>query len=206
MMLTLYHSHQTRSSRMLALIEEFGLQDRVTLKYVTIPRQNGTGGRDPANPHPEGKVPALTDGDRLITESAAIMLYLSDMFPEAQIGPAVGDAGRGEYLTWLFWYQGVFEPVYVAAAAELSHPFLTAAFRGVAEVEARLIADFADGRPYLLGDKISAADFLIQSPYLWFPDWAPKDAKVQAWIARVAARPAYAWAMEVEQPYLATPA
>jgi glutathione S-transferase len=202
MMLTLYHSHQTRSSRMLALIHEFGLQTRVTLKYVSIPRQNGTGGRDPANPHPEGKVPALTDGDTLITESAAIMLYLSDMFPEAQIGPAVGDAGRGEYLTWLFWYQGVFEPVYVAAAAELSHPFLTAAFRGVAEVEARLVSAFADGRPYLLGDTVSAADFLIQSPYLWFPDWAPKDAKVQAWLERIAQRPAYDWAMQVEAPYL----
>ncbi len=205
-MLTLYHSHHSRATRMLALIDEFGLRDKIALKYVTIPRQNGSGGRDPTNPHPEGKVPALQDGDRLITESAAIMLYLSDMFPEAQIGPAVGGPGRGDYLTWLFWYQGVFEPVYVLAAAGLSHPFLTAAFRGVSEVEARLILAFADGRPYLLGENISAADYLIQAPYLWFPDWAPTDDKVQAWIARVTARPAYAWAMAVEQPYLAAPA
>lgn len=54
-MLTLYHSHQSRATRMLALIHDFDLKDRVQLKHVAIQRQDGSGGRDPENPHPEGK-------------------------------------------------------------------------------------------------------------------------------------------------------
>lgn len=143
-------------------------------------------------------MPALIHDGTLITESAAIMLYLSDMFPEVKIGPAVGDADRGPYLSWLIWYQSVMEPVYNIAAAEISHPILTAAFRGIPETEARLIAAFTDGRPYLLGEQISAADYLLQSPFIWFPDWAPKDDKVQSWIDRIGARPGYEWAAKIE--------
>ena len=63
-MLTLIHSPQSRSTTILSLIEEMGIQDRIETREVTIPRMDGSGRRDPANPHPEGKVPALVhDGD-----------------------------------------------------------------------------------------------------------------------------------------------
>jgi glutathione S-transferase len=201
-MLTLYFSPQTRATRALALIHEMDLRDTVRLEHVTIPRRDGTGGPDATNPHPDKKVPALKDGDTLITESLAIMLYLTDMFPQAEMGPVVGDPLRGPYLTWMAYYGDVMEPVYnamVAGAAD--HPVFRATFRGVPEVETRLVAAFADGRPYLLGDKMTAADLLVQSPYMWFPDGAPKDPKVKAWIDRVAARPSYAWATEFEAAY-----
>lgn len=201
-MLTLFHSPKSRSTRMLALIHEMGLQDRVQLEHVTIPRRDGTGAPDPQNPHPDKKVPALLDGDTLVTESSAIMLYLTDMFPEAELGPTVGDPMRGPYLTWLAYYGDVIEPVYSAMVAGVGdNPVFQASFRGVPEVEARLIAAFADGRAFLLGDRISAADLLVQSPYMWFPDGAPKDARVGAWIERVAARPSYGWAQKVEARY-----
>ncbi len=198
-MLTLYFSPKSRASRMLALVHEMDLQDRIGLEHVAIPRRDGTGQPDPTNPHPDKKVPALRDGDTLITESLAIALYLTDMFPEAGLGPVVGDPLRGPYLTWLAYYAGVIEPVYNAQVAGVGdHPVFRASFRGVPEVEARLIDSFADGRPYLLGDSLSAADLLVQSPFMWFPDGAPDDAKVKAWITRVAARPSYAWVAEVE--------
>ncbi len=201
-MLTLYFSPKSRASRMLALVHEMDLQDRISLEHVTIPRRDGTGEPDPANPHPDRKVPALRDGDTLITESLAIAVYLTDMFPEAGLGPVVGDPLRGPYLTWLAYYAGVIEPVYNAQVAGVGdHPVFQSSFRGVAEVEARLIDTFADGRPYLLGDSLSAADLLVQSPYMWFPDGAPDDSHVKAWIDRVAARPSYAWVAEVEAAY-----
>lgn len=203
-MLTLYHSPQSRASRMLALVHEMDLQDRIRLEHVTIPRRDGSGAPDATNPHPEHKVPALRDGDTLITESIAIALYLTDKFPEAGLGPVVGDPQRGPYLAWLAYYAGVMEPVYNAMVAGVGdHPVFRASFRGVPEVEQRLTDAFADGRPYLLGDSLSAADLIVQSPYMWFPDNAPADPKVKAWIDRVAARPSYAWVAEVEAGLMA---
>ena len=201
-MLTLYFSPKSRATRALALIHEMGLHDEVRLEHVSIPRFDGSGAPDPRNPHPDRKVPALMDGDTLITESLAIMLYLTDMFPEAKMGPVVGDKLRGPYLTWLAYYGDVMEPVYNAQVAEVAdHPVFRSTFRGVTEVDARLIDAFADGRPYLLGAQMSAADLLVQSPYMSFPDGAPKDPKVQAWIDRVAARPSYAWAQTFEASF-----
>lgn len=198
-MLTLFHSFHSRATRMLVLIHEMDLHNEITLRHVSIPRRDGSGGPDAADPHPDKKVPALLHDDVLITESVAIALYLTDMFPDAGLGPVVGDRLRGPYLTWLAYYAGVMEPVYNAqVAGQADNPVFRASFRGVPEVEARLIDTFADGRDYLLGETFSAADLIVQSPYMWFPDGAPDDAKVKAWIDRVAARPSYKWASEID--------
>ena len=66
---------------------------------------------DPHNPHPDKKVPALVHDGTLVTESVAIIQYLTDQFPQAGLGPAIGDPRRGAYLTWLAYYAGVMEPV-----------------------------------------------------------------------------------------------
>jgi glutathione S-transferase len=98
-MLTLHHAPQSRSSRILWLLEELGADYDIV--YTNIPRMDGSGGPDPANPHPDKKVPALVHDGRLVTESVAIALYLTDLFPKAGMGPAVGGPDRGAYLTWL---------------------------------------------------------------------------------------------------------
>jgi glutathione S-transferase len=188
-MLTLYHSPRSRSSTVVTLIDELGVADRVTVKTVSIPRQDGSGGRDPANPHPEGKVPYLVHDGHGISERGAIMLYLTDLFTEAGMGPAIGDPKRGEYLTWLSWYQGVVEPVLIFQAAGLVHDWLTATFRGPQEVAARLNTALQDG-PYLLGDRFSAADLLLHSPFVFFPEATPDDPLIRDWVARCADRPA----------------
>ena len=72
-MLTLFHSPHSRSTAILALIEEMGIRDRIDIREVTIPRMDGSGVRDPANPHPEGKVPALVHNGQVITERGAII-------------------------------------------------------------------------------------------------------------------------------------
>jgi glutathione S-transferase len=188
-MLTLYHSPTSRSSSIVTLIDELGAQDHVQVRTVTIPRMDGTGARDPANPHPEGKVPYLVHDGHGFSERGAIILYLTDMFPDAGLGPLPGDPLRGEYLSWLSWYQGVMEPVLIFAYAQLAHPVLDRTFRGVPEMTARLSAALKD-QPYLLGDRFSGADLLLHSPYVWFPDAIPADPNIRDWVARCADRPA----------------
>ncbi len=190
-MLTLFHAPQSRSSRIVTLIDEMGIADRLTIRPVSILRQDGSGGRDPSNPHPEGKAPALLQDGTVITESAAIILTLTDLFPDSGMAPRPGTAERGAYLTWLFWYGSVMEPALICAAAGLSLPSLQASIRGVPEITARLSRALAE-RPFLLGDRYSAADLLVHSPYVWFKDATPDVPAIRDWVARCQDRPAHA--------------
>jgi glutathione S-transferase len=188
-MLTLYHAPNSRSSAILTLLEEMGVADKVEIKVVNILRSDGTGARDASNPHPEGKVPALVHDGQLITERGAIMLHLTTLFPESGLAPAIGSPEWGRLLTWLSWYQGVMEPVLILEFAGVSHPFIPSTFRSHTEVAARIRAALEKG-PWLLGDRFSAADILVHSPYAWFEGSAPDDALIQDWIARCKTRPA----------------
>lgn len=208
-MLTLIHAPMSRSSRMLWLIEEMGIADRVAVKRVNIRRFDGSGARDAANPHPEGKVPVLLhdtgDGQAMVTESGAVMLYLTALFPDSGLAPRPGTAKRGAFLSWLFWYGSVMEPVLTLAAAGVGHPYVTAAIRGVDEVNARLHAALDKG-PWLLGDQFSAADLLCFSPYNWFQDATPDDPLIRDWVARCLARPAVARVRAMDQAWMAAAA
>lgn len=188
-MLTLFHAPQSRSTALAVLLEELGAGDRVALREVTIPRMDGSGGRDPANPHPEGKVPALLHDGRVITERGAIIAHLCALFPEAGLAPEVGSPDWGVFLTWMAWYQGVLEPVLILNAAGVEHPWIHASLRGVEEATARIRSALQRG-PWLMGEAFSAADLLVHSPYAWFTDMTPDDPLIRDWVARCQARPA----------------
>jgi len=158
---------------------------------VSVTRQDGSGGHDPKNPHPEGKVPFLVHDGVEIWESNAIILYLTDLFPKAKMGPVAGDKNRGRYLSWLTWYGNVVEPVFVIGAAQLSHPIFDVTFRGVPEMNARL-ANALKTEQFLMGDEYTAADLLLSSPFMWLPDAVRNDPAIKAWIKRCAARPSAA--------------
>lgn len=188
-MLTLYHSPMSRSSRIIQLIDEMDLWDRIDIRVVTIPRVDGNGSRDPSNPHGEGKVPLLVHDGVEIRETNAIMLYLTDMFPQSGLGVPAGEKLRGAYLSWLAWYGNVLEPVVVLDYAQVSHPALTGTFRGVPEALAHLEKALSKS-PFLLGDRYTAADLICASPYIWFPDIKPDVPVIRDWIERCTARPA----------------
>ena len=194
-MLTFYHSPKSRSTSVMVLLHELGVTDQVKTVLVTIPRQDGSGARDPANPHPEGKVPYLTDGTDHVRERAAIILYLTDRFPAAGLGRSVGHPQRGEYLSWLFWYQGVFEPVAILSWTGLSHPALTASLRDYDTAIQRL-DEVLTRQPYLLGADFSAADLLCSGPFAWFGDQMPATPAILDWVARCQARPSVALVSE----------
>lgn len=182
---TLYYSPKSRSDTVVTLIRL--LRAAVSLREVSIARQDGSGARDPANPHPEGKVPYLTDGDEAVRERGAIMLYLTDRYPDAGLGPLPGEAARGTYLSWLFYYQGIIEPLLILEWAGVSHPAVTAGLRDVATMIERLAESLRRG-PWLLGDRFSAADLLCSSPFLWFTDMLPDEPVIRDWVARCAER------------------
>lgn len=187
-MLTLYHAPQSRSSRLVRLLDELGVLDQVDIRIVAIARNDGSGGADPANPHPEGKVPLLVHDGVEIWESSAIILHLTDLFPNAGLGRSVGQRDRGTYLSWLAWYGDVMEPVMVLGFAGLSHPVLDITFRGVPEIVARLTAPLSKS-DFILGEEFSAADLLLASPYVWMPDATPDVPVIRDWVARCQARP-----------------
>jgi glutathione S-transferase len=187
-MLTLYHSPMSRSTTVVAALDEMGITDQITIRLTNIRRADGSGGADPANPHLDGKVPALDHDGTPVTERPAILTYLSDLFPQA---PAIRPAGhqqRGPFLSWLAYYGGVVEPVMVCAAAEVNDPIVTSTFRDVDALRTRLITTFADGRDYLLPDGFSTADLLMASPFVFLRDQLPEDPNVNAWFERVMAR------------------
>jgi len=85
-MITLFHRPKTRSTRFIFLLEE--LDAPYQLRPVTTRTRDG-GAIDPANPHPHGKVPAISDDGTIVFESPAIALYLTDKFPKNRLGPQV---------------------------------------------------------------------------------------------------------------------
>lgn len=179
----LYHSPNSRSTSVVELVHALGAEDAVEIVTVDIPRQDGSGAPDPANPHPEGKVPFLTDGDDHVRERAAIILYLTDRFPQAGLGRPVGDPQRGQYLSWLIWYQGVLEPVTILNWAEISHPAVQASLRDYDTAIQRL-DETLSVQPYLLGQDFSAADLLCAGPFAWFGDQMKSTPAIKDWVAR----------------------
>ena len=181
----LYHAVRSRSETVAALVRM--LDADVEIREVTIPREDGSGGPDEANPHPEKKVPYLVDGDEHVRERGAIMVYLTDAYPRAGLGPLPGQPGRGAYLSWLSYYQGVMEPLIILQWAGLSHPAVTASLRDVDTMIARLTEALEAG-PYLLGERFTAADMLCSSPFHWFPDMTPDVPAIRDWVDRCARR------------------
>ncbi|MEE4454901.1 glutathione S-transferase N-terminal domain-containing protein [Novosphingobium resinovorum] len=82
-MITLFHAPQSRSSRIIWLLEELGTAYEIRPVSIFRP-MTGEGQPDPANPHPDKRVPAILHDGALITESVAIALYLADAFEQGK--------------------------------------------------------------------------------------------------------------------------
>ena len=197
-MITLYHHPRTRSSRFIFLLEELGCPYEIH-RIANIRRPDGSGGVDPDNPHPHGKSPALKDGDTVVFESAAIALYLTDKFTQNGIGPLVGDARRGAYVSWLAYYAGVMEPAWMSAYMKWDIPRGTAGWVKTDEVM-ELVNTTLEQGPYILGDRFSAVDVLMATTFKMFlgsPLLAPTPL-LEGYVRRVTDRPAFARAQAKE--------
>jgi glutathione S-transferase len=196
-MITLYHHPKSRSTRFIFLLEELGVPYH--LQHVSIRRRDGSGALDPANPHPHGKVPSISDDGALVFESPAIALYLTDKYPDRRLGPQIGDPGRGAYLSWLCYYSAVLEPALVSKFMNSEVPRGTAGWVAVEEVIPAVLAQLARG-PYLLGEHFSAADVLYGTSFAMFSKspLLPKSPRIDEYVTRIVTRPAFARAMAKE--------
>ena len=193
-MITLFHHPKSRSTRFIFLLEE--LEAPYEIRLVNVRRSDGTGALDPGNPHPHGKVPAISDDGIVVFESPAIALYLTDRFPAKRLGPVVGEPLRGPYLSWLSYYTGGLEPAFMSKFMNMDVPRGTAGWVAVDEAMDAVLKALSNG-PYLLGDAFSAADILYGTTFAMFAQSAlmPKSTLIDEYVQRIVARPALARAM-----------
>jgi glutathione S-transferase len=197
-MITLYHRPRTRATRFIFLLEELGAPYEI--RTVTTRSADGSGAPDPANPHPHGKVPAISDDGIAVYESPAIALYLTDKFPKNGIGPVVGDPKRGPYLSWLVYYGSVLEPSIMSKFMNVPVPRGTAGWVPIEESMENVITTLSAG-PYILGEKFSAADVLYATTFNMFGSspMLPKSPVLDAYVKRCIERPAFARAVKKDE-------
>jgi len=189
-MLTLIYKPQTRATSIVWLLEEIGTP--YEMKTVTTRTADGKGAVDPANPHPHGKVPALVHDGEVLFESAAIALYLVDLFPEAKLGPRVGEAKRGTFLSWLAYRPGILEPAMMERYLKLQHIHGAMGWAEADEVDATLNRHLK-GNKYFLGDSFSAADVMMGGAihYMMMVKLLAETPVFKDYCARITARPAF---------------
>ncbi len=187
-MLTLYHHPFTRAAGVLWTLEEVG--EPYELKYVDLMKGEQ---KSPAllALNPMGKIPVLVDGDAVVTEGAAIALYLADRYASGRLAPRADDPRRAAYLRWSLFAPSVIEP---GALAKLSGWQYKPSQAGWGEHEAMLTTiDSAVGRgDYLLGDMFSIADVIFGGTLRTMVRFGMLTASpaVATYLERIAARPA----------------
>src|SRR4051794_31336800 len=97
MSVVLYHHPFSRAANVIWMLEEVGVDHEVRHVDLMAGAQ-----KEPAIValNPMGKLPILTDGDAVVTESAAIGLYLADRYAYGRLAPPVDDPARATYLRW----------------------------------------------------------------------------------------------------------
>jgi glutathione S-transferase len=188
MSIVLYHHPFSRAANVIWMLEEVGAPYEV--RFVDIMKG--------AQKAPEllalngmGKLPILTDGDAVVTESAAIGLYLADRHAYGRLAPKVDDPARGTYLRWSLFAPSVIEP---GAMAKQSGWSFKEGQAGWGSYEAMLasIEKAVTGRDFVLGSTFSMADVIFGGTVrymLRFKMFDPRPA-LTAYAERLAARPA----------------
>lgn len=150
--------------------------------------------------NPLGKVPAIRHGDALVTEQAAIFIYLADLYGDAGLAPGLGDPLRGPYLRWLVFYGSSFEPAIVDFAQKREPgPAGMSPYGSYDAVIDALAAQLRMGS-YLLGDTFTAADVLWGSALGWTMMFkvVPERPEFLAYAKRLRDRPARLRALEID--------
>ena len=188
--LALYHASSSRSSIVLWMLEELGVLYDIKLLKLS---EGDNMKPDYLAINPMGKVPALKDGDTIITEVAAICTYLADEFPEAKLNVPIGTPRRGVYLKWLFFGPSCFEPAVIDRAAPRKEEARRAMLGyGDFDTTMNVVAKAVEKGPWLMGYQFTAADVVIGSHIRWgmIFKMVPERKEFLDYAARIAARPA----------------
>jgi glutathione S-transferase len=196
-MIKLYHASRTRSVRIYWLLEELGVPyelEVVTFKPPLPPAKPF------AQSSPFGKVPALEDGDLKMFESGAILEYILERYGNGRLAPAPGTALRGPFLQWVHFAEATaFPPLGNIAWHRFrndaeSIPTAMADYRRWADATLETLERALSGKEYLLGAEFSGADIMMGYTLQcakWFELLTPDYPDLTAYLARLAARPAF---------------
>ena len=212
-MITVHHLNNSRSQRILWLLEELALPYEI-VKYERDPRTMLA----PASlraVHPLGKSPVITDGDATLAESGAILEYLVETYGKGQLAPAPGTPAHRHYRYFMHYAEGSLMPLLVMklvfTKVKTDAPFLV---RPVARAIAGMVssrfldpnlathleflADHLTRNAWFAGDAFTAAD--VQMSYAVAGAVARAGGTISPrlteWLARIEARPAYRKAIE----------
>ena len=138
-----------------------------------------------------GKLPTLVDGEVVVSESAAIGVYLADRYALGRLAPALDEPARGAYLRWCFYAPSVVEPGSMAHAAGWAYRPGSAGWGTWEELLETLEAGIGDG-PWLLGDRFTMADVVLGGTLQYMLRFKLMEPRPQfvAYSERLAARPA----------------
>jgi glutathione S-transferase len=214
-MIIVHHLNNSRSQRILWLLEELGLEYEIK-KYQRDPKTM-LAPPELRAVHPLGKSPVIQDGDTIVAESGAIIEYLTGRYGEGRLAPAPGTPERLRYTYFLHYAEGsampplllklVFDRVETTPAPFFVRPIARAIASKVKDSfvlpQIRQHLAFLEGelaeRAWFAGDEFSAADIQISFPLEAAAARGGLDAqypKLSAFLERIHARPAYRAALE----------
>lgn len=190
--LVLYTNPQSRGAIAHWMLEELGEP------YETVWLDYGGSMKSPEYlaVNPMGKVPAVKDGDAVVTEAAAICAYLADRYPDAKLAPPPGSTARAAYYRWMFFAAGPVEQAITCKAMKWEVPADKGGTLGFGSLERTIDALEAalSAGPYICGEQFTAADVYVGSAIrygMMFGTIDKRPAFVD-YVARLDARPAYA--------------
>lgn len=188
MSIVLYHNPHSRAANVVWMLEE--VEVPYQLEFVDF------GANAQKSPsilalNPMGKLPILVDGAEVLTESAAIALYLADHYAYGRLAPRVDDPARAAYLRWALFAPSVIEPGCMAKATGWSGRESAAGW-GSFDAMLASIEHAVEGREYLLGKEFSMADVVFGGTLLYMLGFKLIEPRptFTAYAERVAARPA----------------
>lgn len=195
-MMKVYGFPNTRSTRITWMLEELEQE----YEFCLVDFNKG----EPQAPeylaiNPSGKVPAFSDGDFLMLESAAIVAYLGDKNPDSKLIPAAGTIERARYDQWSYFAMCELEqPLWTIGKNKFALPEAQrcAAIFPTAQWEfqkaLKLFSAGLGDNDYILGDSFSAVDILLGQTLMWGTAFKQpiEQENLQAYLKRVGSRAA----------------
>lgn len=223
-MLTVHHLNNSRSQRILWFLEELQTETGLEyeIKHYQRDRKTMLAPPELKAVHPLGKSPVITDGDLTIAETGAIIEYLVDTYAPKQWRPQRGTQERNDYNYWVHASEGSYMPFMVMKLvfSKLTQPPVPFFIRPITKViDAQVGKQFIDpniergldhleqtleGKDWLLGDTLTAADIMMSFPVEGAAVRANLDSNypnISAYLQRFRARPAYQKGLEKGGPF-----
>lgn len=188
MAITIYHHPFTRAATSLWMLEEVGVP--YTIQHTDI-MKGAHKTPDMLALNPMGKLPVLVDDDVIVTESAAIGLYLADRYALGRLAPQPDDPSRGAYLRWSLFAPSVVEPGSMAKVAGWEFKPGQAGW-GTHESMLDAMESAVRKGDYILGDRFSMADVIFGGTLRFMLRFGMLDARptFTEYAERIGARPA----------------